>query len=141
MSETTIYKALDDRLYAAYPTAVIDWIGVPKKPTTDTAWLRPRMTAIRRERTGGGPKGTVHWNGLYQVSCFHPLNEGSVAATTMAAAIRDLFPQALSLTTTDGWNVNFEAPMTGPILMDPPKSPIWIMSVAIASWWSDEFPT
>lgn len=140
MSETSIYKALDDRLATAYP-ANVDWMSVPHRPTTDTAWLRPRMTGLNRKQVGAGLKGVVRWRGLYQVSCFHPISEGSAAATTKAAAIRALFAPTVTLTTTDGWTINFEEPLTGPVLLDPPKSPIWVMSVAIASWWADEYPT
>jgi len=139
MSETSIYKALDDRLLA-YQATNVDWIGNAYKPVEGTPWLRPRMTAITSRRVGNGPKGVVRWNGLYQVSCFHPILSGTAAATDKAAAIRALFPQALSLVTTDSRIINFDAPMAGPVLLDPPAKPMWAMAITIAVWWSDEYP-
>lgn len=139
MSLASIGAALDARLLTlpGIDTANINWEGVLYTPVAGTPYLAVQLIAISRRALGIGPGAVLEWDGTYQVSAFWPIGEGRAPAAAVVDSILALFPRGLSLTTTDGTVIKFEASTPIPLITQAP----WIQGIARMPFFAHELPT
>ncbi len=98
MSNTTVRRALEPRLYAwaaaQVPPLLIAWQNVDFTPPPNAAWLQ--ATLMPANTVSGSLAGT-EYKGVFQVNVFSPGQTGSGAAEAFAEAIAALFPAGLNV--------------------------------------------
>jgi hypothetical protein len=86
---STIMNTLNSRLAQLASLPATAWPNVPFTPATGTLWIRPDL--LPADSALETIQGSEEHLGVYQVSVFAPLDQGTGAALVQADAIADHF--------------------------------------------------
>jgi hypothetical protein len=109
--EAKIMAALMGRLQALPQSPTVAWPGLDFQPAIGTPYLRPSFLSVPTVQATLGLAGFNRYSGILQVSVFHPINQGIIAPTEIAAAVAAHFKRGTSMA-QGGVTVRVEAPPT-----------------------------
>ncbi|MDE2096243.1 MAG: hypothetical protein KGL39_03290 [Patescibacteria group bacterium] len=142
MSIATILSAIHTQLATVtFPAAQIDFSNATFVPVAGVPYLRGSMAAqkftaltLGTDRTVGVGNGGYmgRWDGLYHVDAVWPEDAGSDGCYSMQGQLLNLFPRGLTLITSDGVRVVFDAPTALPVRPDN----AWVRGSCQFPWWA-----
>jgi hypothetical protein len=107
MSLQSIQQAFDDFLLA-YQSSNVYWEGSAIDPAQNEPFLSTKMAARVRAPRGPGVNAVMMWSGVFVVSIYMPINEGTKPANDKADELLVYFARGTTLSTTDGKRVIVE---------------------------------
>ena len=131
-TEEEIYDAFDAQLMTLpnIDTNNVAFLGRAYAPQAETPYLATSMPAIKGAMITAGPNGVYQWDGVYQVEVNWPIGGGKQNCLAQSAAVRALFPNALTLTTANGFFIRCKRSTVRPILQDG----AWLRAPVQVQW-------
>lgn len=135
-TEEEIYDALDAQLLTLpnIDTPNVAFLGTTYVPQAETPYLATSMPAIKGAMITAGPNGVYQWDGVYQVQCNWPIGAGKQNCLAQSKSVRDLFPNALTLTTANGFFIRCRRATVRPLMQDG----AWLRAMVQVPWLLQE---
>lgn len=93
-----IRSALTKQLADMPAVPAVAWDNFAFTPTTGTPYLKPTILWAESSQAELGEAGRNWEQGVYQITCIYPKNEGSKSMLAMAGKIKDRFKRGTVLT-------------------------------------------
>ena len=136
MSLAAIQAVIDAQILTGIDQGLIAFQNTTFDPAGLDHWYETQMLALNRVAVGNGPDGVAQWSGQYLVKCHAPLGTGLQQQAALVDGVTALFPRGLSLITTNGLSVIFEAPSPKPPLVEAQ----YVTGIAVMPWFTYEAP-
>lgn len=138
----TIVTAIHTQLATiSFPQSQIVFGNATYAPTAGVPYMRGGMMSQKFTALTLGSDASIgpgnggymgRWDGVYGVDCVWPEDAGTDGCYTMQGELLNLFPRGLTLITSDGLRVVFDAPTALPARTDN----AWLRAPCQFPWWA-----